>query len=208
MLYLYDNAIAQDLLDSFNPDVVTSPMVRVIDAANSVGVAAQLQDDHIRFPLIALFRNQDTPIDTERINFSRVHFGVATEFDTVSNNMYYEKALPIQLSYDMTVLTTNTVDMDEIIRELVFKYINMYFLTIQLPYESKRKIRFGVILNSDGIQRSSGTAEYLSSGQLYQTILPLRVEGAVLISNTPVHLRRMDTQTYVLPPSANDVCKP
>lgn len=192
MLYLYDKAICDDLLHSFNPDNVENPAVRVIDPEHIVELVAQIQEDQVSFPIVALTRSPDTPIDTARANFTRMHKGVLSTIDPVTNELYYEKVIPIKLSYKLTVLTTNTADMDEMIRELLFKYISMYFLTITLPYECKRKVRFGVTVDADNIERSSSSAEYLESGQLYQSIIPLNCEGCVLASYTPAKLRRLD----------------
>ena len=96
------------------------------------------------------------------------------------------------MSYNLTVLTTNTTDMDELVKELLFKYTNMYFVVISLPYECKRQIRFGVTLADDTIERSSSSSEYLTSGQLYQSIIHLKCEGCVLVSYTPAKLQRID----------------
>ncbi len=134
---------------------------------------------------------EDTPIDRERMNFTRAHKGVQSVLDPETNNLYYEKVIPIKLSYSLTILTTNTADMDELIRELLFKYLNMYFLTITLPYECNRKVRFGISIQTESdIQRSSGNLEYIESGKLYQSIIPLTCEGCVLVSYTPAHLKR------------------
>ncbi len=191
MIYLYDRAIARDLSNSFKPEDVDDPRVVVVDTEAVIGLAAQIQNDNIQFPVVALSRNPNTPIDKDRMNFTRLHKGVQAVLEEETNNLYYEKAVPIDLRYAITVLTTNTVDMDEIVKELLFKYTDMYFLTMELPYEAKRKVRFGVVLDPDSnVERSSGTVEYLTAGQLYQTIIPLKVEGAVLVSYTPAHLRR------------------
>lgn len=192
MIYLYDDAIVEDLKRSFNPDNVSNPVVKVIDPEGIIQLAAQIQNDEISFPIVALSRDPDTPIDETRINFNQTHFGVANVFDPKTNNLYYERVIPIELGYHLTVLTTNIADMDELLKELMFKYMNMYFLTITLPYESKRKIRFGIVPSFDNIERTSGTLEYLQNGQLYQSIIPLTCEGAVLISYTPAHLRRLE----------------
>lgn len=191
MLYLYDRAISDDLKKSFNPYNVPNPTVSVVEPDAIIDIAAQLQDDKISFPIVAVSRNPDTGIDTERTNFTRIHKGVQAVLDPVTNNLYYEKALPINLRYALTVLTTNTADTDELVRELLFKYAQMYFLTIQLPYEADRKIRFGITLDlSQEVERKSGQLEYLKSGQIYQTIIPLRCEGCVMVHYTPAHLRR------------------
>lgn len=191
MIYLYDEAIVNDLKKSFNPNAVENPVVSVVSPERVVDIAAQLQNDEISFPLVALTRNEDISIDTNLTNFTRMHKGVAAVVDPKTNNLYYEQAIPLKLNYALTVLTTNTADMDELVRELVFKYTRMYFLTITLPYEGQRKVRFGITVDTDSdIERSSGVVEYLESGQLYQSIIHLHCEGCVYVKYTPVHLKR------------------
>lgn len=191
MIYLYDEAIVNDLMKSFNPNAVKNPVVCVVPPERVIDIAAQLQNDEISFPLVALTRNEDISIDTNLTNFTRMHKGVAAVVDPKTNNLYYEQAIPLKLEYALTVLTTNTADMDELVRELIFKYTRMYFLTITLPYEGQRKVRFGITIDTDSsIERSSGVVEYLESGQLYQSIIHLRCEGCVYVKYTPVHLKR------------------
>lgn len=204
ILYLYDNAICEDLQKSFNPDNIANPVVKVVSPEQVIGLAAQIQNDEIKFPIVAVTRNEDTPIDRERTNFTRMHKGVQSVLDPVTNNLYYEKVIPIKLSYSLTVLTTNTADMDELIRELLFKYINMYFLTIKLPYECNRKVRFGISIQSESdIQRTSGNLEYIESGKLYQSIIPIKCEGCVLVSYTPAHLKRSSYEIEAILPNQN-----
>ncbi len=191
MLYLYDNAIADDLRKSFNPDNVENPVVSFVNTDNVVGVAAQIQNDELKFPIVSLMRKPNSvQIDKQRMNFTRSHFGISSVIDQKTNNLYYEKVLPITLEYALTVLTTNTADRDELIRELLFKYINMYFLTIRLPYECDRKVRFGVSVSEADIDYSSGSSEYAESGSLYQAIIPLKCDGCVYVTYTPAHLVR------------------
>ena len=190
MIYLYDNALVEDLNKSFNSDV-SHPVVRVISPDQVLGVAAQAQDDQITFPIVALERPDSIEFNKDLSNFSWMHRGVAAVFDKDNNNYYHERSIPINLSYVLTVLTSNQADQDEIIRELIFKYTSMYFLSIRIPYESKREISFGVIIDQDtGIEKKSGLSEYTETGQLYQSSLLLRCEGCVLIHYTPVHLKR------------------
>ena len=196
MLYIYDKAIAEDLSRSFTPYGQASPSVKVVDPEAAIGIAAQLQDDKVSFPLVVLNRNPDTPIDSTRMNFTRLHAGVPTVFDEKTNELYHEKVVPIDLKYAITVLATNVADLDEMVRELIFKYTDMYFLTVTVPYESKRKIRFGVVIDSE-IERSSGVAEHINQGRLFQAIIPLKCEGAVLVNYTPVKLRRLEERIVV-----------
>ena len=82
MIYLYDNAIADDLKASFNPDNVPNPVVKFVSAEQIIGIAAQKQNDNIQFPLVSLARKPNSvQIDKQRMNFSRAHFGIASVLD-------------------------------------------------------------------------------------------------------------------------------
>lgn len=195
MLYLYDQAIVDDLVSSFQPSDGSDPVVKVIDPESVIGLAASIQEDSISFPIVALIRDPDSGIDTSLTNFTRIHKGVPTVFDNEHNEIYYEKVLPIKLSYAVTLLATNTADIDELTRELLFKYSDMYYLTIQIPYESKRRIRFGVVIDrSTTFDTKSSVSDYFQKGQLYQRIIPMRCEGCVLVTYTPQKLKRVETQ--------------
>lgn len=189
MIYLYDEAIANDLRNSLNLSNISCP-IKVIDKEAIIDITAQIKEDRISFPLICLKRHEDTPIDTDLTNFTAMHKGVPAVFDNETNKIYNEKSIPIKLSYDLIILTTNTADKDELVRELLSKYINMYFITFTLPYESKRKLKFGVKVIDDSISNVSGSYEYIKSGTLYETTISLEVQGARLLSYTPRQLQR------------------
>ena len=189
MLYLFDRAVVDDLKSSLTDEL--NKNVFLTDADNYPGILAQIQDDTISYPLILLHRDEDTPIKTELMNFTRYQFGVPCSFDNKKNTVYYERALPVEVNYTLRILSHNVADTDELARELFYKYISMYFLTIQLPYESDRKIRFGVQVDMDyGIKKESSGGEYLSTGALYQSTLHFKTEGCVMITYTGRHLTR------------------
>ena len=198
MLYLYDSAIAKDIKKSF-VDGEGNSDVKVVDPAAAVNILAQIQDDSIKFPAVVLTRDPTYSIDTQRTNFTAMHRGVLTVMDTETNKLYYEKVIPVTLRYNLTILATNTADVDELTKELLFKYLQMYYLTIELPYEAERKIRFGVAVRPDiEVQQSSGSFDYLESGKLYQTVIPLHCEGCILVSYTPVRLKHVGIE-HVIP---------
>ena len=206
MLYLYDDAICDDLRESFNEGVVGQPVVSVVSPENITSIAAQVQDDVIHFPLVAVEREKETPIDARLTNFTRSHKGVATVFDSKTNMLYFEKSIPIKLSYNLIVMSTNTADIDEILRELIFKYTQQYFLSIKVPYESKRRIRFGIYMNPDqNIEWYSTSSNYLKEGTLHSAGIHLDIDGAVLLTYTPVHLRRIKHE--IVPVAKTDATK-
>lgn len=206
MLYLYDRALIDDLKDSLTENA--NQNVFLTNEENFQGILAQIQDDTITYPLILLHRDEDTPINTSLMNFTRYQFGVPCSFDNKTNNVYYERALPVDLNYTLQILTTNVADTDELARELFYKYISMYYLIIRLPYESDRKIRFGIDVDTDyGIKKESGSFDYLASGALYQATIRLKTTGCVLLTYTPRHINRSvvssDIQTENPTPSNN-----
>lgn len=192
MLWCYDKAIADDLSSAINVESGAESSVKVIGPEGIIPLIAQIKEDKISFPLVCLTRHPDTPIDTQRANFTAMHKGVPMVFEDKENNIYFEKCVPIKLSYTLSVLTTNTADMDEILRELMFRYIDTYFLDIDVPYESKRRIRFGVKLDYDSIKKESASLEYIETGSLYQSSMDLICEGAVLLSYTPRKIMRYE----------------
>lgn len=189
MLWVYDDAIVNDLASCIDPSGGANNTVKMMGDSGIMGVFAQLQEDKIVFPAIFLHRHPETPLDRSRYNFTRLHKGVPCVYDPEKNNIYSEKAAPIELKYDLHVLATNTTDLDEFTRELLFRYSSMYYLTIEVPYESKRKLRFGVAINPDtNIRKVSGLTEYVEGGTLYESIMELECQGAVLLHYTPRHM--------------------
>ena len=195
MIYLFDSAIVDDLRASLTDEA--NKNVFLTDVENYQGILAQIQEDTITYPLILLHRDDDTPIKKELMNFTRYKVGVPCVFDNKTNNVYYERALPIDVNYTLQILSTNVADRDELARELFYKYISMYYLTIRLPYESDRKIRFGIQVDVDyGIKNESGSFDYIASGALYQATIRLKTNGCVSLTYTPRHVQRtvLDTK--------------
>lgn len=187
MLWIYDEAISKDLSDAISAD--HNNIVKVADADIITDIMAQLQDDKITFPFVCLTRNEEYNIDTSRSNFVATKKGVPAGFDPKTNNIYVEKSIPIDLSYTLTILTTNTVDADEYLREIMFRYSSTYFVTAKVPYDIEgRYIRIGLTIDPTSIRKKSANLEYYQSGALYQTTLVLKCEGAVLLHYTPRHI--------------------
>ncbi len=192
MLYLYDDAIAEDLQGAISKSGNINGNVKVMESDEILGLLAQLEDDHIQFPFLCLVRDGNTTIDSTLSNFTRIHAGHAEIIDPETNNVYLERAIPVQLKYGLHIFTTNTADMDELVREITFRYMEMYFLTIQKPYEGQTKLRFGVAIPpGTEFQRESSSGSYIKEGKLYETIIPLTCQGCVMLKYVPKHMIRL-----------------
>lgn len=190
MLYLYDRAIVDDIRQSINSENA-NPNVFISDAETYPGIFAQMQNDTITYPLILVERDENMEIITDLVNFTRAHKGIPAAFDSETNTIYNERALPVNIAYTVRILSTNKADVDELSRELFYKYLSMYYLTIQLPYESDRKIRFGIATDYGyGMKAESCNPKYLQDGSLYQTTLHFNTHGCVMLSYTGRHVER------------------
>jgi len=192
----------RNLRESFNQDHTNGAVVvKIVPPEEVLGIAAQIKEDQLNFPIVALTRT-NPQIDTTRTNFTAMNRGVFAVMDAEKNEIYNERAVPITLSYTLTILTTNTADRDELVRELIFKYTNEFFLSITLPYEVERVMRFGIVIDRESdIDYSSGSPEYLQSGQLYQAMIQLNIHGAVLVHNVPFKLKRVEHELRVGDPT-------
>lgn len=192
MLWIYDDAIAKDLSSAIDEEGGANSCVKVIEPDEILGLVAQMQEDRIAFPLLCLTRDPDYSIDTNRTNFTAMKKGVPIGYDSDHNTLYLEKVIPVNLSYTLNILTTNTADADEMLKEILFRYTSMYFVTVDVPYEiDQRSIRIGIEIEPGSIKKTSASLEYIKSGALYQTSLQLQCQGAVLLSYTPKHMGRI-----------------
>ena len=71
MLYLYDDAIIEDLRESFNITPDGDNAVSIVSPEELIGIASQINDDKIHFPIISLERDPNYQIDTQRKNFTK-----------------------------------------------------------------------------------------------------------------------------------------
>ena len=207
MIYKYDEALVNDLKRTIDPDGGANPNVACITIDNYQSTLAQMQEDKITYPIILLIRDDDIPVKTDLMNFVRYKKGVPAAIDPKTNNIYFERALPIDLRYTLQILSTNVADRDEIARELFFKYESEYYLHIETPYEVKRRIRFGVQVDrSFGIKNDSTTSDYLSDGKIYTSTMELLTDGCVILHNTPRHLKveRMSKDIKIENPKGSD----
>ena len=110
MIYVYDNAICDDLNKSINAESGANDIVKVMDVSKVLDLIAQIKEDRVAFPLMCLVRHPDTPVDNSLTNFSRLHGGIPVCYDPEGHDIYFEKSLPIKLEYDLIILGTNTAD--------------------------------------------------------------------------------------------------
>lgn len=171
MVYLYDNAIIQDLRRIINDNRVT-----ITPYDNLIRTIAKSENDIITLPIISIARN-GWSIRDERphaMKFTGEFSGLDDNKDVV--NTY---AIPIRIDYTMDVFTKTRLDNDNILRELIFYYSTNPTLSITIPYGLTANKNFNIIFGND-IEDNSDIINHKNIGEHFRQTIPFYVDDAYL----------------------------
>lgn len=179
MLQLYDDKLFDYFKETFKADVAVVPV------SEYWSVVSMHEEGQLQLPAIVLGRTTWTNareleswVIARKGRTDRIH----------DNKIINEQAIPVQLDYTITLLTTTQDDIDELTSEVLFCILNYPRLTIDLPYGSDRQIHAQIIQNGD-LQDSSTRDKFSETGILYQEIIPIRVLGSNIININKHNLR-------------------
>lgn len=162
---------------------ITSPNLRVLKP-----------DEVMRLRQLGNIDNDDEPMTLPTIALSRT-----TEFNILQNNrkpMSYDglmlnatrkkslqlNAIPIAITYQLDIYTSNYVEGDEYLRNFIFNFINDPELTITIPYNNVDIEHKASIELDDSVSDNSDIPERLFPGQFTRWTLILHVNNAYLFS--------------------------
>lgn len=181
-MYLYDNALTEDLNKLFINSKVTAI---VCDSLNEAlrRIAAE-KEDKITLPVIVLVGGDWNIEDT---NFYNIMSG--GEFRRI-DDLGIEKAVNIisfTPSYEMYILATSSRECDMLTREILFHYYMNPTLTVKIPYKID-------MLHTFNINFGNNVRKFQNqSGLVYRTI-PITLQGAYLWHNNTMNiLKAIDT---------------
>jgi hypothetical protein len=157
MLYVYDNAIANDLVGIFT---AKNQAVNVVKPSEMYGMVAKIRENAIEFPIVSGSRDY--------------------EISANDSNSSIEGVTPIDMTYSFTVLTKNTEDTDPLIRMIFAKYAEPRSLSVTLPTVDNKVIQFKIMVDFEkDINR-------MSNGEIFQSIIFLKCEGCVCVQGVPL----------------------
>lgn len=138
-------------------------------------------DKEIRLPLIILSRNGT--INIENISKRPLTFdGSKLLYSNDKSKSVKLNAIPIELNYQIDVVTRYYAEADEYIRNFVFNLINYPKLSITIPYNDMNYVHNSNIILDPAIVDNSDNPQRLFQGQLSDWSIKFKIDDAYLFS--------------------------
>lgn len=185
-MYLYDNAITENLNKLFINSKVTAIVCDSLDEALR-RIAAE-KEDKITLPVIVLVGGDWDIEDTSFYSYMN-----GSDFKRI-DELNIDKAVNVisfTPSYEMYILAASSRECDMLTREIIFHYYMNPTLTIKIPYRIDLIHTFNINIgkNIRKFQRQSGL--------VYRTI-PITLQGAYLWhNNTMGIMKQIDTNVDI-----------
>lgn len=168
----YDDAIIGKFREVFNDDTIS-----ILPVENAIRFSAQLRKDNVTFPMISTtrlgysIRNQD-------VNYNAKMIG-AYKGKNDNNDNIFAQTVPIRIEYQLDIFTVDRVSCDEIVRELIFFFLQHPTLIAHFEYGLDIEHKFNLFLNDDVVDNSD-TVEHINTGVLFRNTLTFYTDDAVL----------------------------
>lgn len=168
----YDDAIINEFRRIFNDNTIY-----ILPVENAIRFSAQLNRDNVKFPMISTTR-LGYSIRHENVSFPAKMIGSFVTRDGKNNNLFAQ-SVPIRIEYQMDVFTVDRQSCDEIIRELIFFFLQHPTLVAHFEYGLNIDHNFNLYLNDD-IVDNSDTVEHVNSGVMFRNTLTFYADDALL----------------------------
>lgn len=193
MIYLYEEAIIADLRDQLGDSRVSilPPDILFRSISDLSG------DDQVILPLISLSRvgysfNEDPHNSPDTLDGSK--FMEPTDNGT----RYYQiQRIPITCRWQVDVISRSRLDNDNLVRELLFYYINNPTLRVKIPYGLNKEHKFNILINPD-IDDNSDIESHASRGEYFRTTFGITCNDANLWKVTNNDPKKLKIEYHIL----------
>lgn len=137
------------------------------------------KDAPLQLPMIALSRHKDIEL-LSTVKSPKSYDGlkiIADEEGTLQFNV-----IPIKLLYDLTIYTKTEEEVDEYVRNFLFKLINNPVIKVKLPYNDTEIEHIANIRVLSNISDTSDISERVFVGQFHCWTIQLEIQDAFLFS--------------------------
>ena len=141
--------------------------------------ADDTQDQPFKLPIITLTRSKDIEL-LSTIKQPKSYEGLkllSTPEETLHLNV-----IPIKLLYDLTIYTKTEEEVDEYVRNFLFKLINNPVIKVRIPYNNTQIEHVANIRVLSNISDTSDISERIFSGQFHCWTIQLEIQDAFLFS--------------------------
>jgi hypothetical protein len=141
--------------------------------------AEDRNDAPISLPLITLARHKD--IELLSTTKSPKSYDGLKILSTVEGTLQFN-VLPIKLLYDLVIYTKTEEEVDEYVRNFLFKLINNPVIKVKIPYNGTEIEHIANIRVLSNVSDTSDISERLFVGQFHCWTIQLEIQDAFLFS--------------------------
>jgi hypothetical protein len=177
----YDEAITQKIKGW----LADSSKLRVLSPDEStrlIQLAAEDSNDQpLKLPLIAISRNKDIEIESA-IKQNKSFDGLIIGKDSVNATTVHLNVIPIKTTYQLDIYTKKRIEVDEYVRQYLFKLINNPQIIIEIPYNNYLVKHTANLRVLNTVSDTSDISTHLFAGQFYRWTIQLELQDGFLFS--------------------------
>ena len=195
----YDDILVAKLL-KWLPSTSTLRVLGPSESKRFFELTADDAKDHaFKLPLITLSRHKDIEL-LSTVKSPKSYDGLkllSTPESTLQFNV-----IPIKLLYDLTIYTKTEDEVDEYVRNFLFKLINNPVIKVQIPYNDSNIEHVANIRVLSSVSDTSDISERIFPGQFYCWTIQLEIQDAFLFSlpyrqNWKLYFDEGDGESYL-----------
>ena len=137
------------------------------------------KDQPFKLPIISLSRNRDIEL-LSTVKQPKSYDGL--KLLSSSEKTLHFNVIPIKLLYDLTIYTKTEEEVDEYVRNFLFKLINNPVIKVRIPYNDTQLEHIANIRVLSNISDTSDISERIFSGQFHCWTIQLEIQDAFLFS--------------------------
>ena len=142
-------------------------------------IADDGKDQPFKLPIIALSRNRDIEL-LSTVKQPKSYEGL--KLLSTNEKTLHLNVIPIKLLYDLTIYTKTEEEVDEYVRNFLFKLINNPVIKVRIPYNDTQLEHIANIRVLSNISDTSDISERIFSGQFHCWTIQLEIQDAFLFS--------------------------
>lgn len=177
----YDEAITQKikgwLADSSQLRVLSPDEYTRLIQLN----AEDNNDQPLKLPVLAISRNKDIEIEST-IKQNKSFDGLVISKDNTTATTVHLNVIPIKTTYQIDIYTKKRIEVDEYVRQYLFKLINNPQIIIEIPYNNYIVKHTANLRVLNTVSDTSEISTHLFPGQFYKWTIQLELQDGFLFS--------------------------
>lgn len=177
----YDEAITQKIKGW----LADTSKLRVLSPDESTRLiqlqAEDSNDQPLQLPLIAISRNKDIEIESA-IKQNKSFDGLVIGEDKTTASVIHLNVIPVKTTYQLDIYTKKRIEVDEYVRQYLFKLINNPQIIIEIPYNNYIVRHTANLRVLNTVSDTSDIPNHLFAGQFYRWSIQLELQDGFLFS--------------------------